>query len=357
MLTSILSARIPGGVLTGLVCLSVAAAADDDARGPLQVIIERAPFQIRNPATYDVPLKLQPVRQVTLVALVEGIVQPFRVQVGEKVPSQSELLRLDSRARQLEVDRAAAALQAAQQEQEKGGAPARVAVAQAELALAQLRLEQTITRIPWDGVILEIHVAEGQFVRAGDPLVTVADPSKVVVEVPIDRRTMKVGDLVDVKVEEVAAQGVLTAIRPLPERLDSLRGLFQSVAAGLVVLDNADGRFLPGQTCYSPLIPRHPVGEAPVAAIVNTEEGGRKVQVIRDGVIRDIPVQLLGQVGEEYVWITGRFSPEDQLILRTSEPLPDGTLVTPKNVVDAQGLPATSPATQPSPPRRRPGDF
>lgn len=357
MCPSIRPVRIAGGVLAGLACLSLAAIADDNARSPLQVIIERAPFQIRDPATYDVPLKLRPIRQVTLVALVEGIVQPFRLKVGEKVQSQSELLRLDSRVQQLEVDRAAAALQAAQQEQEKGGAPARVAVAQAELALAQLRLEQTLLRMPWDGLVLEIHVAEGKFVRAGDPLVTVADPTKLTVEVPIDRRAVKEGDRVELKVEEVSAQGVLTAIRPLPERLDPLRGLFQSVAAGIVVLDNADGRFLPGQTCYSPLIPRHPVGEAPAAAIANTEQGGRKVQVIRDGVIRDIPVQLLGQVGEEYVWISGRFSPDDQLILRTSEPLPDGTLVTPRNVVDAQGAPATTPAAPRPPTRPRTGDF
>lgn len=333
--------------------LSLAAAvvpvlrADDRASAPLQVTIERAPFRIRDAASYDIPLKLQAVRQVTLVALVDGVVQPYRVKPGEKLASQTELLRLDGRARQLEIERAAAALQAAQQEVEKGGPAARVAVAKADLALAELRMEQTLTRMPWDGAVLDIHVVDGQFVRAGDPLVTVADQTKVVVDVPIDRTTSKVGDRIEVKVEDLTVQGELTVIRPLSARLDPLRSLFQSIASGLVVIDNADGRFLPGQTVYSALIPRHPVGDAPAAAILNADDGQRKVQVIRDGIVRDVPVQLLGQMGEQHVWISGRFAADDQLILSTSEPLPDGTLVTLKSVVDVQGLPQGRPGTPP----------
>jgi multidrug efflux pump subunit AcrA (membrane-fusion protein) len=321
---------------------------DDEA---LQVVIERTPFSIRPAASYDIPLKLQPAREIDVVALVEGVVLPIRVKTGERVAAQTELLRLDGRLPQLELDRAAAALQAAQQEQEKGGAPARVDVARKEVDIAQARLDQTMVRMPWEGVVYRVHVAEGQFVRAGDPLVTIADPSRVYVDVPIDRAGTKVGDSVELKVEDATVSGKVTAILPLSERLDPLRGLFQSVACGRVELDNSDGRFLPGQTVYSPMIPRQPVGEVPTAVITNTDDGARKVQVIRDGVIRDVVVQLLGQVGEEFVWVSGRFANDDQLILRTSEPLPDGTLVAPKG---SRGAPAPSTNERPvaTPPRR-----
>ncbi|MFV0443854.1 MAG: efflux RND transporter periplasmic adaptor subunit [Planctomycetaceae bacterium] len=314
----------------------------------LQVIIERSPFTIRPAATYDIPLRLQALREIEIVALVDGTVLPFRIRAGEKVPSQGELLRLDGRLRQLELDRAAAALEAAKQEAGKGGAAARVTVAQKDVELAETRLDQTIARMPWDGMIYRVHVTEGQFVRAGDPLVTVADPSRLFVDTPIERTTSKVGDAIKLKVEEVEIEGDLTAIMPLSERLDPLRGLFQSVASGRVEFDNVNGQFLPGQTVYSPLIPRRPVGEAPTAAISNSDDGGRKVQVIRDGTVRDIPVQLLGQIGDDYVWISGRFASEDQLILRTSEPLPDGTLVTPRSMVDKGVSPARSQSEQPA---------
>lgn len=319
----------------------------------LQVVIERAPFVVRPAASYDVPLKLSPVREIAVVALVDGLVQPIRAKVGDRVAAQTELLRLDARLRQIELDRAAAALRAAEQEVAGGGAAARVDVAKKDVELAQFRLEQTVVRMPWDGVVYGIHVTEGQYVRAGDPLVTIADPSRVFVDAPIDRGQVKVGDSIELRVEESTVQGRLAAILPLSERLDPLRGLFQSVASGRVELDNADGKLLPGQTVYSPLIPRQPVGEVPTAALSNTDAGGRKVQVIRDGVIRDVPVQLLGQVGEDHIWVSGRFGTEDQLILQTSEPLPDGTLVTPKALTGGGGTPRT-PAGAPNnatPPR------
>ncbi|MCA9055541.1 MAG: HlyD family efflux transporter periplasmic adaptor subunit [Planctomycetaceae bacterium] len=312
------------------------AALCDDA---LQVVIERAPFTIRPAASYDIPLKLAAQRTIQIVALADGVVMPFNITLGQSVAARTELLRLDAQMKQLEVDRASAALKAAQQLATTDKAPALVDVAQKELEIAQLRLNQTVTRMPWDGIVYRVHVTEGEYVRAGSPLLTVADPTQLFVDAPVDRATANVGDMVELKVEDVTVQGKLTAITPLSERLDPLRGLFQSVASGRVELDNGQGRFIAGQTVYSPMIPRMPVGEAPTAAISNAEDGGRKVQVIRDGLVRDIPVQLLGQVGEDHVWISGRFSPEDQLILQTSEPLPDGTIVTPRTYSDRNMTP------------------
>lgn len=345
MLSSRLARLVLVQLVVGVSAVSwgtIAVAQPASPTDAVQVVIERAPFSIRPAATYDIPLRLQAAREIDLVALVDGLVLPLRIKPGDKVAKQTELLRIDSRVQQLEVDRAAALLQAAKQENEKGGAAARVDVAQKELELAQLRLEQTLTRMPWDGNVHRVHVAEGQFVRAGDRLATVADPKLLFVEAPIDRLTAKVGDTVELKIEEVTVPGRLTAVMPLSERLDPLRGLFQSVASGRIEIDNADGRFLAGQTVYSPMIPRQPVGETPTAAISNSADGGRQVQVIRDGMVRDVAVVLLGQVGEDHVWVSGRFAPEDQLILRTSEPLPDGTIVTPRNFADRNLTPPSS---------------
>jgi multidrug efflux pump subunit AcrA (membrane-fusion protein) len=320
----------------------------------LQVIIERAPFSVRDAAEYQIPLKLEPIRQLTLVAAVDGVVQSLRAKTGDKSAAQSELLRLDARQRQLELERAKAAYQAAQQEAVKSEITARVDVAQKDLELAELKLDQTISRMPWDGHILRVHVTEGEFVQAGDPLVTVADQSKMKVEAPIDRRAVQAGDPIELKVEDVTVSGTLTNVVPLSERLDPLRTLFLSIAGGVVEIDNADNRFLPGQTVYSAMIPRQPVGEAPSAAVSNTDDGGRKVQVIRDGMVRDVPVELLGQSGEDYVWVSGRFSEEDELILRTSEPLPDGSLVTPQTAAAGKGAAPSSAEPAPGAPNTTP---
>jgi multidrug efflux pump subunit AcrA (membrane-fusion protein) len=230
-----------------------------------------------------------------------------------------------------------------------------VDVAKADVDIAQLQLDQAIIRMPWAGVVLEVHSAEGQFVRAGDPLITVADPTDLYVDVPIDRASAKVGDNIELKVEEVSVTGKLAAILPLSARLDPLRGLFPSIASGRVEVDNSDGKFITGQTVYSPMIPRRPVGEVPTAALSNADggDGERKVQVIRDGVVRDVAVQLLGQVGEEHVWVSGLFGEQDELILRTSEPLTDGSVVTPSSLVGGEPGTGTNqaPGTGGRPPR------
>lgn len=331
--------------------------AQQSAAEPQQVLIERAPITLRSAESLDIPLKLKPARQTTLVAHVDGVIQLLRARPGEQIPAQTEVARLDSRMQQLELERSQAAYKAAQEEQGRGGSAARVQVAEKDMQLAELRLDRTICRVPFDAFILDVKVVEGAFVRAGDPLMTVADQSRLLVEVPVDRRAVRAGDNLEIKVEETTVSGKVNAIVPLNERFDPLRPLFQSIASGIVELDNSSGRFFAGQTAYSAMIPRLPVTEVPVDAVGNADTGGRKVQVIRDGVVRDVPVELLGAVGEQHVWVSGRFGPEDQLILRTSEPLLDGSLVALQNQPTPTGGAAggTGPRGQAVPTTPQPG--
>lgn len=353
--------RVVWGVLL-LGCLGTVAQADDGqpatgGAGGLQVVIERSPLMLRDPKSYDIPLKLRPGRQVTLVAMADGTVLSVMTKPGgQKVLSGSEILRLDSRIRQLELERAKAALLVATEEEKaasgSGAAKARVDLAQKDVAIAELQLEQTMVRVPFEGYVYSIPVEEGAYVRRGDPLATITDPKTLIAEVPIDRNAFKVGDSIELKIEDVAVQGKLTAIVPLSERFDPLRGLFQSVAGGIVEIDNTGERFLTGQTVYSPMIPRNTVTEVATTVIRNTEDGTRNVQVIRDGFVKNVSVVLLGQIGDGSVWVTGRFSPGDELVVRSSEPLLDGARVVHKNAT------APTPATGRSPmPAVRSNDF
>ncbi|MEZ6058265.1 MAG: HlyD family efflux transporter periplasmic adaptor subunit [Planctomycetaceae bacterium] len=321
------------------------------ATGGLQVVIERAPLMLRPPSTYDIPLKLQPGREVTLVAMADGVVVSVMAKPGgQKVLSGSEIVRIDARIRQLELERAKAALAVAVEE-EKGAAgsvtKARVAVAEKDVEIAELNLELTSVRVPFEGHLYSLPVVEGAYVRRGDPLATITDATRLVAEVPIDRNAFKVGDMIELKVEETTVQGKLTAIVPLSPRFDPLRGLFQSVAGGIVEIDNAGDRFLTGQTVYSPMIPRNTVTEVGMTVIRSTEDGTRTVQVIRDGFVRNVPVVLLGQIGDGNVWVTGRFSPGDELVVRSSEPLLDGARVVHKNAGPATPSTGRTPATTP----------
>jgi len=310
------------------------------------VVIERSPVIFRDPAKYQVNLHLEPVRKLTLAATVDGVVASVLTQVGDEIEPQAEAVRLDGRDSQLKLQRAQAALKAAKADldaaKEKPAAEARVQVAETDLEIAELAQTRTVIRSPLKGLVTSILVIEGEFVHAGQPLATVIDPSEFFVEIPIDGKTQKAGESIEVKIEEANVPAKLAAVLPLSLQFDPLRDLFQSPATGRVVLQNTSRKWRAGQTVYSPMIPRFPVAEVPSAAIVNAEQGGRKVQVIREGFVRDIPVQMLGQVGADHLFVSGRFGVTDELIAKTSETLLDGARVTSRDP-KAAGTPANTP--------------
>jgi multidrug efflux pump subunit AcrA (membrane-fusion protein) len=311
-------------------------------------VIERAPLVLRPAEKFQIPLHLEAAKSIDLAARRDGAVASVLVKLGDKVQVQAEAVRLDTQERQLELKRAQAAHKAALAEQTKSppndeGAAARVDVAKADLELAQLRLEQCNVHTPISGTVVKIHVVDGEFVTAGQPLVTIIDSTQLRAEVPIDAKAISVGNSVPLKVEDESVNGTVLAIIPLSDRFEPLRDLFLSVASGIVIVDNGGGKLRAGQTVYSSLIPRVPVAEAPSAALSNTGDGSRKVQVIRDGFVRDVKVELLGQVGDDHVFVSGRFGPTDELVLKSSEPLLDGARVVAQNqtAAGAEQKPAT----------------
>ncbi|OYW18924.1 MAG: hypothetical protein B7Z55_09770 [Planctomycetales bacterium 12-60-4] len=190
-----------------------------------------------------------------------------------------------------------------------------------------------------------ILVVEGQYVRAGDPLVEVGDSSRVKVEVPTERSAATKGSQVTVKIESVEVQGVIEAILPLNPAFDPLRDLFESITSAVVVFDNADGRLFAGQTVYVPLIPRNPVVQVASSSILNTADGARKVQVLRGAVVRDLTVTLMGPVGIDRLYVAGPFSVNDEVIYETSHQLPDGFQLRPLTGTAATTTPAAGGTT------------
>ena len=304
--------------------------------GPDHAVIERVSLALRDPATYHVTMELEPATSVRLVARVDGVIHRVLAERGEAVSREEEVVRLESGLCELELERAKAALQLAQHESEfaEGGpssiiASDRVRVAELDVQIAEHRQDDTRTRVPFDGTITAIHVVPGQVVRSGDPLVTLSDLSQLTVDVPVSRPDVDEGAPFELRVEEQAVTGQITHLLPLAEEFHRLRDLFLSVTTARITVDNQAGELSVGQTVHSDFVPRHPVAEIPTAALLNADDGQRKVQVIREGYVRDVPIQLLGQDGDEYVFVSGRFGPADELVVKTSAELLDGTRVVP----------------------------
>lgn len=311
------------------------AAAKEGSPSDQEVILKRQAVHLTDPKVYRASLSLQAAKSLTLTATADGHVRTISVKPQQKLAAQGEVVRFDDQRAGLVLKRAKAQLVAAQVEkklaqskadaQQEALADAHLEAAQADLELAQMEADQRVIRAPFAGEIDRVYVVEGQFVRAGERLATLIDPSRLVVEVPVERSTAAVGSTIELKVEEAAASAKVESILSLGEQFDPLRELTISPASALVSIDNARGQFSPGQTVYSDLIPQAPVTLVPSLAISNASDGNRKVQVLRENVIRDLTVRILGKVGTDSVYVSGRFFDGDELVVSSTRSLGDGT--------------------------------
>jgi len=336
--------------------------------GEQEVVIRREALKLTDPKVYRASLHLQAVRTLALTSPADGVIRTISAKPGLKLNQQGEALRLDDQRQALILKRAKALFQAAKQEKRiaqtkadselVGLADARLEAAQADLDIAQLEFDEGVVRAPFAGEIERVFVVEGQHVRAGERLATLIDPSRLMVEVPVERQAASVGGTIDIRVEDSTVKAKVESVSALTPEFEPLRELTISPATAIVSIDNSSGKFASGQTVYCDLIPLLPVTVVPTISVSNVADGTRRVQVLRENVVRDLSVRILGKVGTDDIFVSGRFSDGDEVIVSSTRALADGTPLrailapaTPKTGA-ASGRPAEgqSPGTKTKPP-------
>lgn len=323
------------------------------------VSLRREPIQLVSADKYRVDLSLQPLRLQSINSSADGQVLNVQVAPGEVVAVQRDCVRLNDSRQQDVVRRAKAMLEIAKLELKlaagKGGetealAKARIEVAEAELNIANYDLEALNCRSPFAGLIVKQHAYPGQFVRMGETLLTLADVSQLTAEIPVDRSTTKVGQEIEILTDQNALKGKVTALLPPTDSIAPLRQIIPGLATAVVVVDNSGGKLSPGQAVYSRLVPQDSVTLVPADVIVSHTEGRRKVQVIRNGVVRDVVIEALAQKGTDQVYISGPFGSSDELLISSTQPLKDGQKIAPSDAPPATGSAAKSPPGSAAPP-------
>jgi multidrug efflux pump subunit AcrA (membrane-fusion protein) len=313
----------------------VLAIQEEESTAEVEVVIKREALRLTDPRTYHVSLHLEAVKSVEFTAPVDGIVRTVTAKPAQKLKTQGEAFRLDDKRAALVLKRARANVQAAQIEKKLAQAKndadllalaeARLEAAQADADLAQDDVDQLVIRGPFNGEIQRVDVSDGQFVRAGDKLGQLIDPSKLWVEVPVEREAAAPGSMIDIKVGETAVKAKVESVVALAHKFDALRELTVSPASAVVSIDNTSGKLAAGQTVYCDLIPLAPVALVATTSVVNAADGNRKVKVLRDNVIRDVNVRIMAKIGTESVFVSGKFNEGDEVIVYSSRDLVDGT--------------------------------
>lgn len=216
---------------------------------------------------------------------------------------------------------------------------ASIASAQANARAAEVAVEQTVVRAPFDGVVLVKHANVGDNIT---PFSAAADTKGAIVTIA-DMQTLEVE--ADVAESNI---GKIRADQPCELLLDALPGLRMTGQVSRIVptVDRSkatvlvkvrfvdrDARVLPDMSAKIAFLSRaasakdrQPVVAVQPAAVV-TREGGRQLAyVVKDGRVHEVQVTTGDKLGE-LVAVQG-VKPGDVLVLSPGDKLGDGDRIT-----------------------------
>jgi RND family efflux transporter MFP subunit len=268
-----------------------------------------------------------PARTTTILAQVPGRVSRVPVSESDRVGAGRLLVAIDPTEYQLAVDDAEAQVRRAEaeyrsitlfderiedasvREERARVARARSGLDQAEVALRRARLDLARTTVasPFAGRVADVQVVPGEFVSAGDPLLTVSDLDPIRVEAQV--LETEVGYLQRDGLAEVTFaawpdepfRGTIRTINPLVEGETR-------VVRVTVEVPNPGGRILPGMFAEVSLdarrfpdrvlIPREAVVERDRRSVVFVYEGDQssglaKWRYVTPGLENDTWVEIL----------------------------------------------------------------
>lgn len=278
----------------------------------------------------DVYGRTEPARTITLKAETGGSVVEVPVSRGAYVKKGTDLVRLDVRDRQAQLERARAEVTAAKlryeaeqklqhesfaSETRLAEAKAQLEAAQAELKRIQVDLAQTRIQAPFDGALQERQVEVGDYVAAGDPIGTFVDIDTLIVTGSVsetERGNLEIGSMATAKlVTGQEARGHVRFIAPVADEKTRTFKIELEVA-------NKD-RMLPAGVTAEIQVPAgsalaHRVSPAILTLDEDGEIGIKTVD--EDGTVRFNHIDIL-KSSNNGVWIEGL--PEEANIITVGQ--------------------------------------
>lgn len=218
------------------------------------------------------------------------------------------------------------------------GYKASIAVAQANLRVAQVAVDQTLIRAPFDGVVLTKNANVGDVITpfssalgSQAAVVTMADMSTLEVEADVSEANLakvRVGQPCEIQLDALPDQrfrGVVQRTVPTVDRAKA------TVMVKVRFVD-ADPRILPEMSAKVAFLEKEmPEGERSARSVVQPaaiieRDGGSVLFVIRDGKAVQVAVKPGMKIGD-LVEIDGKVSAGDKVVLRPPAGLRDGSAI------------------------------
>lgn len=323
---------------------------------PRGIPVKAEPVDVRD-VTYTVTAlgSLEAEELVQVVAEVEGAVSEVRFREGDRVTPQTVIARIDPDRYRLEAQRAEANYQKAVADAQRASADferrealardqlvaaeelnrsraetdrlkAEAAAMKAARDIAAQNLDRSEVRAPRAGVINTRTVDTGAFVRAGTPLATLVDTSRLRLRFKVSEAESlraRSGQSVSFRIAALAAQSFSGEVYHVGEIADPSTRQVEVLA----VVRNP-GPLKPGffAEVLLPTESRKGAIVVPETA-VQASERGFVAYVVEDGKARVRPVQIGMRTGDGGVEIVTGLKPGEQVIVQGSDRLAEGVPV------------------------------
>ncbi len=340
---------------------AAAGCAKGDAGGPGGFQMPPTPVEIASVERGNVADKFEAVgsmaasEEAVVAAEIQGVVEALPFEEGSPVRRGQTLAQLDDSELRAEADRAAALRDQQkvaysrwkQVVDQKAGAPqdlddalARLKVAEADLALAQARLDKSRITAPFDGVAGARRVSPGAFVHVGDEITSLTKLDEMRITFSAPERfapVMRRGAKVTVSVSAYPGEtweGAIDAVDPV---LDAGTRTVQVLAR----VRNRGSKLRPGMSANVSAI----LAERPDALTVPSEavfaEGEQFfVYVVNaDSTVARVPLDL-GTRTPESVEVLGQLEPGATIVTAGHQKLFPGAKVMPIPGAGGPGGPA-----------------
>ena len=268
-----------------------------------------------------------------------------RANLDQAVAELNDAMRALERSRDLLaknfVSAAAHDTVVARHEKAKAGINAQkaaIAVAEANVRSAQVGVEQTLIRAPFDGVVLTKNANVGDVITpfssatgSQAAVVSMADMSTLEVEADVSEGSVakvKIDQPCEIQLDALPGErfrGVVTRTVPTVDRAKATVTVkVRFLEHDLRVLPEMSAKvaFLAREVSGSERLPRTVVQ----SAALMTRGAGKAVFVVKDGKVLETPVQTGAALGET-LEVTNGLKPGDKVVLRPVERLRDGAAV------------------------------
>jgi RND family efflux transporter MFP subunit len=210
----------------------------------------------------------------------------------------------------------------------EGEVPLRVASLDLRIEELVAQTEAATLAAPLAGTVYRTAFKPGEFVRVGDPILWLADLSRLRVRANVDQVDLgrvRVGQLVRISANAWPERSWSARVSELVPHVVVKEN--RSVSEGLALVEPPTAGLVPGMTVDVDIV----VEELPAAlqvpsAAIHSEAGESFVYRIARGRARRTPV-VLGRASIDAVEVVEGLDPEDRVVVRSSNGLHDGSRV------------------------------